>query len=532
MRILTGITIVLLAFFGGLVQAQPEDTTTTRAYELFDHGALGQADSLFREIVSRGLLGKPQLLIEGYEGLARIFLNMEMPDSALFYANLFHQSAVDQNNRHAQGRALKLIGEVYYTRGQFDQSIQWLREALPLVDSVYLGKTYNDLARNFNYKKMIDSAGTYFYKSLDVKKALHDIYGESIILANIGRYYEAKGDTSNALACFNRSIALSDSANYRDILAYALLGKSKLYARQGNFRKALISFQSYHVVNESLLTDEGEVGYLMEKIRARGVFANYLIDNLEQENQIQKLQNQRFSLIIIGLILEEVVVVLVLIILRLRNQKKLLDIRGKMQRIQINPHFIFNALNLLQENILQGDIQASNKFLAKFSSLIRSVLENATESFHSLSSELTFLTNYLELESMRFKGKFEYQVEIDDQIDIRKIKVPVMLFQPFIENAIWHGLLPKRNGPRLLKISFRLKTNFIECRIEDNGIGRARARSLNQTMGMKGKKRSLGINISEARMSDLSKIYRQGFKFEISDLEEGTLVKIVFPIML
>jgi tetratricopeptide (TPR) repeat protein len=537
MTIQNFIAVILFVFLANQIQSQDhnqtvkEDPATTKAYELFDHGALGQADSLFRVIIAKGLEEDPPLLIQGYEGMTRIFINMELPDSAYYYATLFYQAAVDQNNRQGEGRAMKLFGEIYYAKGEFDRSIEWLRKALPLVDSVYLAKSYNDLGRNFHYKHMIDSAGTYFFKALDVKKALKDVYGACVILGNIGRFYETKGDTAKALACFNRSIELADSANYRDLLAYALQGKSNLYVRQGDFRRALEAYRSYHAVHEALLTDEGEVGYLMERIRARGVFTNYLIKNLEQENQIQKLQNQRLLVVIIGLGLVVVIVVLVLIVFRLRNQKKLLDIKGKMQRVQMNPHFVFNALNLLQENILEGDVQASNKFLTKFSSLIRSVLENANDSFHSLASELTFLTNYLELEAMRFKGKFTYQVEIDDQIDIRKINVPVMLFQPFIENAIWHGLLPKKEGPCLLNIGFHLAGNTIECRIEDNGIGRAKSRSLNQTNGTRGKNQSLGIKISEARMANLTKIYRQGFKFEMVDLEQGTLVRIVLPMI-
>ncbi len=143
-------------------------------------------------------------------------------------------------------------------------------------------------------------------------------------------------------------------------------------------------------------------------------------------------------------------------------------------RQQMNPHFIFNTLNSIQYYMYQHDKLATNTYLTKFSSLMRKVLDNSNHTSIPLRDELDALTLYLDLECLRFKDKFSYEINVDEEIDPLFYKVPTMLIQPYVENSICHGLMP-REDKGIVKIDMKLDKDHIICTIEDNGIGREAA---------------------------------------------------------
>jgi len=200
---------------------------------------------------------------------------------------------------------------------------------------------------------------------------------------------------------------------------------------------------------------------------------------------------------------------------------------------QMNPHFIFNSLNAIQLYILQNDTRLSNKFLTKFSKLIRLILENSQTTLISLEKELLTLNLYLELESLRFKEKMEYAIDIQDEIDTLGVKIPPMIIQPFVENAIWHGLMNKNDQTTgQLGIIFSLEDENIICRIEDNGVGRAKAKEINAEKNNTHK--SMGTTITQDRIELINSIYKTNISVEYIDLfddkqeSKGTVVKITF----
>lgn len=200
---------------------------------------------------------------------------------------------------------------------------------------------------------------------------------------------------------------------------------------------------------------------------------------------------------------------------------------------QMNPHFIFNAINTIQGYILNKNEQEAYNYLAKFSRLIRMVLQHSQERMHSLDRELEVLNLYIELEQLRFDNRFDYRLEINTEVDLHDCYLPGMLLQPYVENAIWHGLinLESRRGVLLIKISQHGENLLIT--IEDNGVGREMAKSfakdrLHQSMAMK---------LNEQRLTVLNTL--QGFEeasVTITDLCDpddkpiGTRVDVVIPI--
>lgn len=204
----------------------------------------------------------------------------------------------------------------------------------------------------------------------------------------------------------------------------------------------------------------------------------------------------------------------------LNSQRKAAEAKLQSLRLQMNPHFLFNALNSIQEMILTGNSDGAAMYLSKFSKLLRMILMHSDQEFLSLREEMGILELYLELESLRFYDTFEYQLECEPGLDQDEYKLPTLLIQPFVENAIWHGLLHKE-GLRKLLVRFETDSqdNLI-CTIEDNGIGRAAALKVKNIGGHTGK----GMSSSAERLQVLSSRLGRKNALEIIDLvsEEGT----------
>lgn len=189
----------------------------------------------------------------------------------------------------------------------------------------------------------------------------------------------------------------------------------------------------------------------------------------------------------------------------------------KSLRSQMNPHFIFNALNSVNSFIATNDERTANKYLSDFSYLMRAVLENSEEDFIPLNKEIELLQLYTKLEHFRFQDKFDYDIEVDDNIDVESFKIPPMLLQPYIENAVWHGLRYKTEKGKL-SVSIRPKgKDEIEIIISDDGIGRERSKDL-KTSNQK-KQKSKGMGNIKKRVTILNEMYRDKVDVTVEDLE-------------
>lgn len=209
--------------------------------------------------------------------------------------------------------------------------------------------------------------------------------------------------------------------------------------------------------------------------------------------------------------------------------KRIAEIEMKAIRAQMNPHFLFNSLNSIRLLIDKGDSESAKLYLIKYSQLIRQVLNNSRNKFIRLDQEINMLRLYLDLEKMRFKN-FNYLFSVDDNVDVDFIEIPPLLMQPYVENAIWHGLMHKKNGEKQLDINIVRDKEFVTIKIEDNGIGRKQSEFINSTK--KKTKDSFGLKMSEDRIMFLQDIYGREATVQIDDLENptGTRVIIRLPI--
>ena len=210
------------------------------------------------------------------------------------------------------------------------------------------------------------------------------------------------------------------------------------------------------------------------------------------------------------------------------------ELEGKALRAQMNPHFIFNSLNAIQELIVTKKITEGYTYLASFSKLLRMVLHNSEKNFIPLSAEIEMNRHYLQLESLRFKQSFQYEMHVDDEIDQETTLVPSLLLQPYLENAIWHGLLQKE-GDKNLEVNFKDTDGFIICTIEDNGIGRERSAAVKAGKLRGAYSESKGMELSSQRIAALNRQLNKNFTLNITDLKDedgyaaGTRVTITIP---
>ena len=214
--------------------------------------------------------------------------------------------------------------------------------------------------------------------------------------------------------------------------------------------------------------------------------------------------------------------------------KKLAEVEMAALRSQMTPHFMFNSLNSIKYYILNEEIEEADKYLTKFSQLMRAVLHNSKSKVISLESELEALRLYVELEALRFSDKFTFCLELDDTLSPADIYIPPALIQPYVENAIWHGLMHKQ-GPGKLYINIQKKDQQLHIDIEDNGVGRARAKALKSKSASK--KKSFGMAISKDRIGLIETTLGITSTVEVIDLKNekqeaiGTKVSIRIPLI-
>ncbi len=220
----------------------------------------------------------------------------------------------------------------------------------------------------------------------------------------------------------------------------------------------------------------------------------------------------------------------------LETKQKVTESRLQSLRLQMNPHFLFNALNSIQQMILANEEMVATRYLSRFSKLLRMILVHSDKELVTLNEELEILNLYVELEAIRFKDSFHYSIICDEAIDRDEVKLPTLLVQPFVENAIWHGLMHKEEDRRL-EIRFFEKGDYLHCIIQDNGIGRRRAGEVKIATGKGKQHASKGISVSLERLRTLANGKSSEEMLTILDMEDekgqacGTRVEIRLPIL-
>ena len=215
-------------------------------------------------------------------------------------------------------------------------------------------------------------------------------------------------------------------------------------------------------------------------------------------------------------------------------QRKIGELEQAALKSQMNPHFIFNCLNSIQQFVLEKDIAGSNRFITGFSRLIRQTLDVSTKKEISLAEEILYLSTYLELEKTRFEGKFVFELNVDEGLNVNEYFVPPMMLQPFVENSIRHGIRYRKDGKGKIVINFRKGIDQLVCFVEDNGIGRKEAMRLKSNNPIE--YQSKGMSLIASRIEYLNRDSSQPITLTVEDLvdrdrnAQGTRVMMKFPL--
>lgn len=221
--------------------------------------------------------------------------------------------------------------------------------------------------------------------------------------------------------------------------------------------------------------------------------------------------------------------------LRTEFEKQLANVEMSALLAQMNPHFLFNCLNSIDSYIIRNESAKASEYLNNFARLMRLILNNSRSNYITLKDELESLDLYLQMENLRFRDKFRYEIGVGEQLDAATVTIPPMLIQPYVENAIWHGLMPKDGTGGKLTIRIEKQGDDLVCTIEDNGIGRARAMELGGKPRDSNRK-SMGMQITEDRIGIINKLYGSNMRVGITDLYDdagapaGTRVTLTIPL--
>ncbi|MBL7872314.1 MAG: histidine kinase [Cyclobacteriaceae bacterium] len=395
-----------------------------------------------------------------------------------------------------------------------------------------LQDTKEEISSSLREQKRYDDDITLRNQSIDFNLESNNLSGVSKDKIELSKSLAAKGETSNAIRELEEAAIIADTINNPKEQANAYLNLADLYEKNNQPDKAISTYKKFstavaqsEIQNQTLQEERAQLIKKQSEIEEQ----SSLIAMGQQQEQTT-LQRQR--LLIYGLLLIIVIVVVTsyFIFKNAQESKRANQLLAlKSLRGQMNPHFIFNALNSVNQFISQNDERAANKFLSEFSRLMRLVLENSQEDFISLQKEEEIISLYVKLEHYRFRDKFDYTISIDDDINKENMELPPMLIQPYIENAVWHGLRYKE-GKGQLDIHIGKSSQGLKVEITDNGIGRKKSTEL-KTENQK-KHNSTGLKNIEERLLILNTVYKTNYQVQVKDLplDSGTSVTIRIPI--
>ena len=523
-------------------------------------------------------IGNMLKLADIYNNIGAMYvpLSNHKQDAFLYFnkAMAIHEEMGDKGQ---QAFMLLNIGYVYETMDSFATELKYFRQALPLYEqfhfndkdamsSIYagLGTTYThisapDLSAMGFTGNQLDTAMYYLQKSLALSKEIGDEFGEAINIKSIGVVYLKQKKYAPALNYLYKGKELSHKVGSLGAELDATYFLSELYKATRNFDSAYAYYVKYADLKDSL-NNEGkeqvliqkEMQYNFDKKEDSLHFQNTL---LSKNNTLSKLKLRQQWLYSIGFMLlllsiggfvfyrnrnKQAKLILQLEKERAEQKQREAEFERKVSdaalnslRSQMNPHFIFNCLNSIKLYAVDNNADSATEYLGKFSRLMRLVLENSKSDLISLTQEIETLQLYMDMEAMRFKEKMRYEINVAKNVDMDYIEIPPMLIQPYVENAIWHGLMSKEDGGKIT-LSFNCQDNNLEIIVTDNGVGRARAAELKSKSAMAHK--SFGMSITHQRIELINQMYNTNMSVMVNDLYDGegnatgTEIRIDIPV--
>ncbi len=454
-----------------------------------------------------------------------------------------HALKLEEESKNPLGMAINLgnMGYAYQGLGKLDLAIQHYKSSLAINEKLKntTGKVicYNALGTAFQEKKDYPAAMEYLQKALQVNDQVDDKVHMAESYMNIGKLLSVQNKHDEARSFFQQAISLSNYWGFKSILMDTYKALALDYKNSGDFQKSLDATEKSLLYKDSILNEKSAMALNQMQAIYDVDRKDNQIRTLEHDKMVGELRTKRNVVFIFALAAFLIMLTIGgFFYIRHRNleeNKQTLQLELRSLRSQMNPHFIFNSLSSIHRYIWSNNQEEASDYLTKFSKLMRLILDNTQHTFVSLNKELESLRLYLDLESLRCNGIFDYRIKVAPDIHDEEVLIPPMILQPYVENAIWHGLVHKSNEKGQLDIGIRLEGRSLVCTITDNGIGRKRAMEIK---ARKGKTHtSVGMKVTQGRIDLIRKINNKDASVVVTDLEDttgeptGTLVTIILP---
>jgi tetratricopeptide (TPR) repeat protein len=461
---------------------------------------------------------------------------------------------------------LSNIGDVYRDQIDYSNAVKYYFKALDVEEEygfkefkantlgnlgvLFMNQSDSDKSNKDNITGSYLKALGYFHKALEVSEEIGDKNQIATNLGNIGILYNKQNKLSEAEKYLNDALKLAQEIEVWDLMRDLNENLSNLYSKESNFKKAFKHFKNYIAARDSIGSEE-------KAKRQTRIEMNY--EYSKQQDSLKTIQDKKDTFAKASIEKQKLIgkfiaggsgIILLSSFFSFFFYKRKRDAEQKQKetslslqvsetemkalRSQMNPHFIFNALQSIQTFLMSHKSEEANIYLLKFSKLMRLVLENSQHSEVSLKDDMQALELYMQLESIRLPHPFTYEFHIDESIDLENDTIPPLILQPFVENAIWHGLQYKEQSGHI-NIYIRKRDNALYATVEDNGVGRNMSKQVQPPMLIK--KESLGMKLTEERLKILNELKKIKAEFKITDLftkdnqPAGTKVELSLPLV-
>ncbi len=471
---------------------------------------------------------KSQSLV--YNNIA--IVHQELGNDDLAYQNLIqsYNLKVEVKDSALIASALNNLGVFYEeSLGDLDSALCFYSDAqeiyILLEDSRNTAICQNNIANLLFKDKNYDAARKAFEESVAGFRLLDDKLWLSRSLMYSGQLEAEIGNFLVAVKFMEESLNLLIDSGYTRNLMEVYGSVAKAYLKVGDFKNSALSFEQYDLLKDSLLNIDKQNEISKLEVKYQTAQKELEIEALQKEKEIQNRKIAQISSLIVAII---VILGFIIIVLYMRGKQRKLFMQNKNMTIkqqilqnQMNPHFLFNVLTSIQGYMSDSNSEKASDYLSKFSKLTRMVLQSSAQDKILLSEEIELLTNYIQLEQLRLEKSFEFVLSIDDAIETEEINIPPMMIQPFVENAIKHGLKNIENG--VLELKILEKDSYILFSISDNGKGfeKGEIDSTNH--------KSLALGIINERAEILKQKWKKDVSVSFKSDEKGTKVDVKLP---
>ncbi|WP_372751624.1 tetratricopeptide repeat protein [Labilibaculum sp.] len=478
-----------------------------------------------------------------YFNIGGVYQTLNQTEKALVFYKSAQKIYEDLHNYARLTNIFINMGVLQVELNNYEESLTLLLHALELnkhAENMQLKSTILlNIGQSYVFLNQADKALEYYNECEKLRIQLNDYWGLSQIFTLKANVYNKLNNDNKAEEYFQKSIKTSKQNHYSDLLKEAYYYYSAFLEKRKKAVEAISYLKKYNHLKDSLITiyQNRTVAELTAKYESEQ--RKNELEVLTQKSQIQQLElskkNYWIILLIVVLIVGVVAILISLRINRLRVDHKIMDLRQKVLLTQMNPHFLFNSLTAIQSFILDHKNKEANNYLSRLASLVRGILENSREEFVSLRTELETLQDYIGLQKLRFENEISYEFKIGENIDQDEVLVPPMLAQPFVENALIHGMLRNKPDAKIqVQVFLNGNKEMLNFQIRDNGIGIDEAKNLSTNKNHK----SLATSIAIDRVKIYNFKSSKKMHFEIADLknmnpmESGTQVTYSIPLLI